>query len=55
MTQYNRKWAMTYVRKNWDTPTPTDDCPYCNGTGQADAHNACGFCEGIPSPEGEAD
>lgn len=45
MTTYNRKWAMTYVRKNWDAPIPTSDCPYCEGTGKADESNECGFCE----------
>lgn len=45
MTNYNRKWALTHIRKNWDTLVPTDDCPYCEGTGKADDYNDCGFCE----------
>ena len=33
-----------------DAVTPTADCAYCDGTGMADAHNECGFCDWSISP-----
>lgn len=52
MTVYDRRWALTYIRKNWDGIVPTADCPYCDGTGMVDRGNECGFCEkDNPQPE----
>ena len=38
-----QSWAQSLI--NWDRNYATPDCPYCQGTGMADTHNACGFCD----------
>lgn len=47
MATNDNRWAMTYIRRDWDAVVPTDSCPYCDGTGRADDNNECGFCEDL--------
>lgn len=44
MTTFHPDYAKNLMR-NWDRIWATPECPYCHGTGKADTHNECGFCE----------
>ena len=47
---FGRRWTQIVselrdVFTGWDDVRPTEKCLHCKGTGMADPHNECGFCE----------
>ncbi len=41
----NRLLHTATMFDGWDDVRPTSECRHCQGTGMADEHNECGFCE----------
>ena len=46
MTSWSEEYKNKYGFGGWPKPT-TSVCPYCNGSGMADADNECGFCDDV--------
>ncbi len=42
LTRFSPTWLARH--RKYDAPVPTNECLHCDGSGQCDDYNECGFC-----------